>query len=455
MRVRTPRGEKISPTTTLSGSTAPVPTSVEGATIPPINIHVPPPALGSGFGISDGDLRGAIQMLTQLVASQAQRSNVAPSSSSQQGDSTSFRVNRFLQLDPPVFTSANPEEDPQDFIDEMHKTLRVMHATETEGVELAAYRLKGVDYSWFELWEDSHEEGSPPARWSEIADAFVDYFLPVETRAARAVEFENLKQGSRSVLEFSRRPSMPFTCCPQWRPGCRFVQSLNPLTINEASTVALNSDMNYGKMVAFAQATENRKLKNKMERERGKSKARSLGNMGESLGEGRSAFRGGSLGPSQSVAQSSASTPPSGPSQQQQWSRFRPSQAPAGRGAARGGAQNSEGPSRFYAMSGCQTAEASPNVVTSILTIQSHDVYALIDPGSTLSYVTPFVFMEFRIESNQLHEPFSVSTPVGEYIVATRVYRGCVVMVHGRDTMTDLIEVGMVDFDVIMEMDWL
>nr|XP_009780995.1 PREDICTED: uncharacterized protein LOC104229959 [Nicotiana sylvestris] len=36
-------------------------------------------------------------------------------------------------------------------------------------------------------------------------------------------------------------------------------------------------------MVAFAQATEDRKLKNRMERE-ANSKARSMGNMGESLG---------------------------------------------------------------------------------------------------------------------------------------------------------------------------
>lgn len=48
------------------------------------------------------------------------------------------------------------------------------------------------------------------------------------------------------------------------------------------------------------------------------------------------------------------------------------------------------GPSRFYAMSGRQSAEASPDVITSILTVQSHDVYALIYPKSSLSYVTPY-----------------------------------------------------------------
>lgn len=35
----------------------------------------------------------------------------------------------------------------------------------------------------------------------------------------------------------------------------RFVQGLRPLVINEAATAALNSDMNYGKMVEFSQAT--------------------------------------------------------------------------------------------------------------------------------------------------------------------------------------------------------
>ncbi|XP_070039365.1 uncharacterized protein [Nicotiana tomentosiformis] len=106
-----------------------------------------------------------------------------------------------LQLDPPVFTGTDLEEDPQDFIDEMQKTLRVMRATETEGVELASYRLEGVTYSWFEMWEDSREEGSPPARWSEFADAFIDHFLHAETKAARVAKLESMKQEPEQLHE--------------------------------------------------------------------------------------------------------------------------------------------------------------------------------------------------------------------------------------------------------------
>jgi len=50
-----------------------------------------------------------------------------------------------------------------------------------------------VAYSWFEMWEDSHEQRRPSGRWSEFADAFMDQFLPAESKATHAVEFVNLK----------------------------------------------------------------------------------------------------------------------------------------------------------------------------------------------------------------------------------------------------------------------
>ncbi|XP_070039346.1 uncharacterized protein [Nicotiana tomentosiformis] len=173
-----------------------------------------------------------------------------------------------------------------------------MRATEVEEIELASYRLKGVEYSWFEMWEYSREEGIPPARWSEFADAFIDHFLPAETKADRAVEFKTLKQGSKNMweyhMEFVRLSKYAIHMMPTMEARVRrFVQGLSPLVINEAATAALNSDMNYGKMVAFAQAIKAQNLKHMMEQE-GSSRARSAGNLGDSFKGGRSAFRGGS-----------------------------------------------------------------------------------------------------------------------------------------------------------------
>ena len=103
----------------------------------------------------------------------------------------------------------------------------------------------------------------------------------------------------------------------------------------------------------------------------------------------------------------------------------------------------------LYALTNLQEAEASPNVVTSTLQIFSREVYVLLDPGSTLSYVTPYVAVGFGFEPEVIVEPFTISTPIGDSIIARRVYRNYVVSILSRDTVADLIKLDMIDFDAI------
>ncbi|XP_070004110.1 uncharacterized protein [Nicotiana sylvestris] len=110
---------------------------------------------------------------------------------------------------------------------------------------------------------------------------------------------------------------------------------------------------------------------------------------------------------------------------------------------------------RLYALADRQDTEARGDVFTAMLTIFTFDVYALIVPGSTLSYVTLYIAKKFGIEPEKLCEPIEVSTPVGESVIARCIYRGCPVKVHHRLTAADLVELEMVDFDVIMGMDCL
>uniref|UniRef100_M1DHJ3 Gag-pol protein n=1 Tax=Solanum tuberosum TaxID=4113 RepID=M1DHJ3_SOLTU len=51
--------------------------------------------------------------------------------------------------------------------------------------------------------------------------------------------------------------------------------------------------------------------------------------------------------------------------------------------------------------------------------------------------------------------PFSVSTPVGDSVVAKRVYRRRPLSLSHRVSLVDLVELDMLDFDVILGMDWL
>ena len=63
--------------------------------------------------------------------------------------------------------------------------------------------------------------------------------------------------------------------------------------------------------------------------------------------------------------------------------------------------------------------------------------------------------MNFEISPEIIPEPILVSTPVDDSIVAQKVYKKCPITVLHRVLLANLIELDMVDFDVILGMDWL
>ena len=77
-------------------------------------------------------------------------------------------------------------------------------------------------------------------------------------------------------------------------------------------------------------------------------------------------------------------------------------------------------------------------MVTGMLKVFQYDVYALLDAGATFSFVTPLVAMRFDMLPDVLLEPFYISTPVGDFVVAKRVYRRCLISLSHRITLIDL-----------------
>ena len=137
---------------------------------------------------------------------------------------------------------------------------------------------------------------------------------------------------------------------------------------------------------------------------------------------------------------------------------------PQNRGQTRGNAQpkpNSQGapvvepPKRnmFYALKGKEEQEKSPDMVTSMLQVFSTSVYALLDLGSTLSFVTPLLALTFEVLPEVLHDPIVVSTPLGENVKADRVYQNCPIVVSGRAMCANLIKLPMHDF--ILFLAWI
>ncbi|KAJ1430370.1 Aspartic peptidase domain superfamily [Sesbania bispinosa] len=122
-------------------------------------------------------------------------------------------------------------------------------------------------------------------------------------------------------------------------------------------------------------------------------------------------------------------------------------------GSGRGQAQAGRGQARVFAMTR-QDAQASNVVVTGILSICSRDAHVLFDPGATHSFVSLSFASQPGKSPSYLDETLAVTTPVGEILLADCVYLSCVVSIGGKELLSNLIALDMVDFDVILGMDW-
>ncbi|XP_070016965.1 uncharacterized protein [Nicotiana sylvestris] len=267
--------------------------------------------------------------------------------------------------------------------------------------------------------------------WKEFADAFLEHFLPIDVSESKALEFERLRQNDISVNEYY----LKFVSQAKYSPKIvrymrarvrRFVLGISNDLFAHANISAQNIDMTITKMVSFVQGNEDRlKEEERLQREKEREfsmRAKFAGNFnhgGSQAGGNRQFFKKSKSGPAPSLASATV-----------QRSKFNKKN------------QN------------FRTADLQSQASVGYRAL-GYPICNKCDSGSTLSYVTPYIAKKFGIEPEKLCEPFEVSTPVGESVIARCIYRGCPVKVHHHLTATDLVELEMVDFDVIMSMDWL
>ena len=100
-------------------------------------------------------------------------------------------------------------------------------------------------------------------------------------------------------------------------------------------------------------------------------------------------------------------------------------------------------------------ARATSDVVTGTLRIQTLFARALIDPGSTHSFVSISFVGLLGMPIDNMDFDLFVATPLGDSVVLGKIIRDCCVMIGYREMTIDLVLLGLQDFDVILGMDWL
>ena len=81
-------------------------------------------------------------------------------------------------------------------------------------------------------------------------------------------------------------------------------------------------------------------------------------------------------------------------------------------------------------------------------------MHALIDPGSTHSYVCIEHVFDKIPAVEWLAYDMHVTSPLGHRVSMNNVYRNCPIVIQARDFLADLITLPFQEFDLILGMDW-
>ena len=111
-------------------------------------------------------------------------------------------------------------------------------------------------------------------------------------------------------------------------------------------------------------------------------------------------------------------------------------------------------PARAYAMKAHEDQDA-PKVIAGIFSLYDIEMHAMIDLGSTHSYVCiEHVFDKITSVERLLYD-MHVTSPLGQSVNVNRVYKNYPIVIHDREFSADLIALPFREFDLILGIDWL
>ncbi|KAA3453236.1 DNA/RNA polymerases superfamily protein [Gossypium australe] len=103
----------------------------------------------------------------------------------------------------------------------------------------------------------------------------------------------------------------------------------------------------------------------------------------------------------------------------------------------------------------CREDRDATYVITGSFTVDVIPYFALIDIGSTHSYVSCEMADKLGIWVNETVSKVIVLSPLGQYVHVNKIYKRCLLQVQGEVFPTDLMEFPFGEFDLILGMDWL
>src|SRR3954463_5199529 len=175
-------------------------------------------------GRNDAAIAGALEAMAQAIQNQPNADESAGSRS----------LATFQRENPPVFKGTYDPDGALDWLKEIERIFRVMDCTPTQKVRYGTHMLaKEADDWWLETRRRLEAHGEE-ITWIAFRMEFLRKYFPEDVRGKKEIEFLELKQGNKSVVEYAAKfgelakfyqyydgPNGEFSKCIKFENGLR------------------------------------------------------------------------------------------------------------------------------------------------------------------------------------------------------------------------------------------
>ncbi|XP_073317295.1 uncharacterized protein [Primulina huaijiensis] len=423
----------------------------------------PPP----GFSLNQADLMAiATIVATTLQGLVNPNANQPPPPPPQHG--VKFHYESLRKNRCPTFSGAADPEVSQSWLKSVETQLRLLEVPEALKVDVVVPFLEDRAGKWWEAISPTMTAAGP-ITWQHFREAFLKQYYPAEVRLQKLSEFENFSQGpDMSVVEYSSQ----FNVLGSYAPTIMADEVLKLHRFNKGlnskiqSALAVYQPTNFSNLMGEAIRAET-DIQHMEKEFKNKRPMNSQSSHDSQTFKKPNQSSGPSKGPSPATNYQSIKPCPTCHLRHLGECRRAnecPTAANRPAGTNRGTRPNAgTGPSkpkedkanaRVFAMIQ-EEADDETEVVSGTILIQSVHAYVLFDCGATHSFMSKRFAKKLGRKPDKLTEPFRIATPTSRAIETDEIYRDCIISIGEQIFGVDLIQLIMVNFDIILGMDWL
>ena len=112
---------------------------------------------------------------------------------------------KFLKLDPPVFAGRADPELAESWVEETERAFLVLGVPEEKKTNFGTYRLKDNARKWWDTTKIIQFSEVEVIPWTDFRRAFMDNYFPLHSRNKKKMEFLELEHGGMNLIDYTTK----------------------------------------------------------------------------------------------------------------------------------------------------------------------------------------------------------------------------------------------------------